>query len=222
MTAVSSLDQSGHGLLKTDLEEALLNELRSSAFSEGEAGTRCLLDLPSVRTAAQKLKAFLIAENVLSPNAVAIQAIAFDKTPDANWKVTWHKDVMFPFARPVTDLDYTLPCTKDGNHYARPPQSVLETMLAVRVHLDDCDETNGPLRVAPHSHRSGVFKSTEIASALNQYPEITCLAKQGEAILMRPLLLHASSRALVAKHRRVLHVVFHSGEAISEEWHGQI
>ena len=135
MSLRSSLDQHGHGLVKPDLDEALLEEIQSTAFSEGEAGTRCLLDLACVRTAAQELKASLVKKNVLPSSAVAIQAIAFDKTPDANWKVTWHQDVMFPLAKAVTDSTYTLSCVKDGNHYARPPQNILERMLAVRVHL---------------------------------------------------------------------------------------
>jgi hypothetical protein len=38
-------------------------------------------------------------------------------------------------------------------------------------------------------------------------------------LLMKPLLLHASSPATAPKHRRVLHLVFHSGEATAEPWH---
>jgi hypothetical protein len=89
----------------------------------------------------------------------------------------------------------------------------------VRLHLDDCNETNGPLRVAPGSHRRGILKSTDIASAVNAHGEVICVAQTGEAVVMRPLLLHASSPAQVPKHRRVLHVVYYSGEPIAEQWH---
>jgi hypothetical protein len=45
------------------------------------------------------------------------------------------------------------------------------------------------------------------------------LAHAGEALLMKPLLLHASSQATAPKHRRVLHLVYHSGEAVAAPWH---
>jgi ectoine hydroxylase-related dioxygenase (phytanoyl-CoA dioxygenase family) len=152
---------------------------------------------------------------------VAIQAIAFDKTDSANWKVAWHQDLMFPFARPVRSRAYALPCVKDGVDYARPPRAVLEKLLAVRLHLDDCDETNGPLRVSPASHLSGVIPTAEIAARVAVHGEVVCLAKEGQALLMKPLLLHASSRASLPKHRRVLHLVFSDGE-IDETWHRSV
>ena len=129
---------------------------------------------------------------------------------------------MFPFARPVTTPGFDLPSVKDGIDYARPPRSVLEDLLAVRLHLDDCDETNGPLRVAPGSHRHGILKSTEIHRTVEHHGETLCLAKTGQALLMRPFLLHASSPATTPKNRRVLHLVYHSGKPISESWHRSI
>ena len=222
MDLVQALEQNGHAQFSPQLSTQLLSSLREAAFAAGEAGTRCLLDLPDVSAASLALKEALTQRGILPARAIAIQAIAFDKTPDANWKVTWHQDVMFPFARAVTNPDYSLPSIKEGVDYARPPQHVLTEMLAVRLHLDECDETNGPLRVASGSHKSGVIKSSEIATALTRYPEVVCLAKLGDAILMRPLLLHASSRAIVAKRRRVLHVVYHSRSQITEQWHRSI
>jgi ectoine hydroxylase-related dioxygenase (phytanoyl-CoA dioxygenase family) len=209
----------GWTVMKTAIMPELLAALRETVFRPGEAGTRCLLDRPEVATAARVMRGHLVKEDLLSLDAVAVQAIAFDKTVEANWKVTWHQDVMFPFAERVRTAGYELPSKKDDTNYARPPRSVLEQMLTVRLHLDDCDETNGPLRVAPGSHRRGILKSTDIAAAVSQHGEVTCLARDGEALVMRPLLLHASSPAEVPKHRRVLHVVYYSGDPIAERWH---
>ncbi|HSH92637.1 MAG TPA: phytanoyl-CoA dioxygenase family protein, partial [Roseimicrobium sp.] len=188
----------------------------------GSAGQRCLLDDAAVRQTALDLRRELIDSGVLPATAVAIQAITFDKNPATNWKVTWHQDLMFPFARKVESPDYTLPSIKDGIDYARPPREVMEDLLAVRLHLDDCDATNGPLRVASGSHRHGIFKCVEIPSMLQKSEEVACLAKEGEILLMRPLLLHASSPATAPKHRRVLHFVYHSGSPIAETWHRSI
>jgi ectoine hydroxylase-related dioxygenase (phytanoyl-CoA dioxygenase family) len=175
--------------------------------------------VPEVAVAARKIRAELTRQGVLAGSAVAVQAIAFDKTPEANWKVTWHQDVMFPFASAVRAPGYDLATKKDGGDYARPPRAVLEGMLAVRVHLDDCDATNGPLRVAPGSNACGILRSSEIDAAVQRHGETQCLARAGDALLMRPLLLHASSPATAPKHRRVLHLVYYSGDPIAEQWY---
>lgn len=205
----------------------IVDEVRARAacaelFQSGEAGTRCLLDRPVVREMVGAIRENLSGLGYLPNSTVAVQAIAFDKTPEANWKVTWHQDLMFPFARKVRSEGYALPAQKEGVHYARPPLAVLESLLAVRIHLDDCDEGNGPLRVAPGTHRRGIIPSAEIAEMVARQAAVTCVAKSGEALLMRPLLLHASSPATVPKHRRVLHLVYYGGEAMSEQWHRAI
>ena len=38
--------------------------------------------------------------------------------------------------------------------------------------------------------------------------EVTCTAARGEALLMRPLILHASGRSTSPRHRRVLHIEY--------------
>jgi ectoine hydroxylase-related dioxygenase (phytanoyl-CoA dioxygenase family) len=108
---------------------------------------------------------------------------------------------------------------KDGIDYAHPPREVLERLLAVRIHLDDCDATNGPLRVSPGTHALGIIPSSEIAATVERHGDTTCLADAGDALLMRPLLLHASSRATAPKHRRVLHLVYYAGPAVAERWY---
>lgn len=217
-----SLARSGYEILDTTIPPAERAEIRDVAFRAASPGTRSLLDLLPVRKAAMTLKEDLRAVGRLTAAAVAIQAIAFDKTDGVNWKVAWHQDVMFPFARRVASPAYALACGKDGVDYARPPRPVLEKLLAVRLHLDDCSETNGPLRVSPGSHLWGILPAADIASRVAAHGEVTCLAREGQALLMRPLLLHASSRASVPNHRRVLHVVFHEGGEMEEVWHRQI
>ena len=212
----------GHALLRADLSPGATARLRGEIFVVGEAGARCLLDHPDVRDCALRLKAQLQAGGVLGADAVAVQAIAFDKTSAANWKVTWHQDLMFPFARAVTAEGFALACVKQGVDYARPPASVLARMLAVRLHLDVCDENNGPLRVAPGSHRRGIIPSAEIDACVARDGERVCLADEGEMLLMRPLLLHASSQAREPRHRRVLHLVYHDGPRVAEPWHREV
>jgi ectoine hydroxylase-related dioxygenase (phytanoyl-CoA dioxygenase family) len=204
------------------LDDELLSELREKTFRAGEAGVRCLLDDELVGEAALRIRGALAEAGVLTEEAVAVQAIAFDKTPDANWKVTWHQDVMFPFSRKTCSEGFDLPSIKAGVHFSRPPVGTLEELLAVRLHVDRCDADGGPLRVSPGSHTRGVLKSREIAGAVARHGEVPIIAAEGEMLLMRPLLLHASSKALTASHRRVLHFVFHSGGPVAEPWHRAI
>lgn len=217
-----SILSKGFESVQTNVHEKILNTLQETLFQENRAGERCLLDQSLVRETAIQLKQSLISAGHFGKGAVAIQAIAFDKTPATNWKVAWHQDLMFPFASAVTSDNFDLPCIKEGIHYARPPESVLTQLLAVRLHLDDCDETNGPLRVSPETHLKGILKTAEIPGHLATHGEITCLAKKGEALLMRPLTLHASSQATEPKHRRILHLVYHCGDPIPETWHRTI
>ncbi len=215
------LEMHGWAKLPSALPEASRRALRETIFAPGAAGQRCLLDQDHVRHAAVRLRATLISAG-LGPHPVAIQAIAFDKTAGTNWKVAWHQDLMFPFAAPVSTPDFAVPSVKDGIPYARPPVSVLKNLLAVRLHLDDCDLTNGPLRICPGSHRHGIIPSREAADHVRAHTELTCTAVEGELLLMRPLALHSSSPAIEPRHRRVLHFVYYHGPALAEQWHREV
>jgi ectoine hydroxylase-related dioxygenase (phytanoyl-CoA dioxygenase family) len=111
---------------------------------------------------------------------------------------------------------------KAGVVHVQPPASVLAGMLTVRLHLDDCGLENGPLRVVPGSHKLGVSDAAAIADARNRIAEATCAVGAGSVVLMRPLLLHASSPATVAGHRRVIHLEFAAAELPGGlEWHDE-
>jgi ectoine hydroxylase-related dioxygenase (phytanoyl-CoA dioxygenase family) len=92
--------------------------------------------------------------------------------------------------------------------FVQPPATVLESVVAVRLHLDDSMPSNGPLRVVPGSHRRGRLTSAQVQAARDESGEITCSVPKGGVLVMRPLLLHASSKAKVSAPRRVLHFVF--------------
>ena len=76
-----------------------------------------------------------------------------------------------------------------------------ESLMAVRLHLDDCGPWNGPLKVVPGSHGS-------ISTRPETRDTRLCVVSRGDALVMKPLLLHASSKAAVPNRRRVLHFLF--------------
>lgn len=79
----------------------------------------------------------------------------------------------------------------------QPPLAVLESLLAVRVHLDPCPSDAGALRVVPGSHRSGRLGGVEAARTRAAQGETVVSVTQGAALLMRPFaarLLESSTR----------------------------
>jgi hypothetical protein len=174
----------------------------------GAAGVRNLLwDRPELRPVLAAAGLDQLASEALGADAFPINVTAFDKTPEANWKVPGHQDLMVPVEsrRDVPGWDGWT--TKAGVLYAEPPAEILGQLVALRLHLDDCPVSNGPLAVVPGSHRRGKLRDAELA-ALAPESFVPCAAAAGDVLLMRPLLVHRSGQAEAPRRRRVLHVVY--------------
>ena len=95
-------------------------------------------------------------------------------------------------------------------------------MLVIRLHLDESNEDNGPLRVIPGSHEAGCLAPEGVA-AWRERPSIICTVPKGGAILMRPPLVHASSSCSKAEPRRVIHLEFAADDLPDGlEWHDRV
>ena len=183
------------------------NEVKQRA---GKAyGIRRLLEVvPLIRTLSESENIRSIIEPVIGKTARIVRGILFDKNPVANWKVPWHQDVVIALREKKEVPGFTAWSTKAGVVHAQPPVEILGSILAIRIHLDDTDENNGALRVIPGSHKFGVLGDDEIQKFKENNEQITCTAALGGALLMRPLLLHASSVATAPTHRRVIHLEY--------------
>lgn len=100
---------------------------------------------------------------------------------------------------------------KAGVLHVQPTAEVMARRIAIRIHLDDSGPDNGPLRVLPGSHREGHLSPEQIAKWQNK-ESITCAVRKGGVLLMRRLLLHASSASAAPKPRRVIHLEFAAHE----------
>ena len=170
---------------------------------------RNLLDVsPEVGELAHSTAVRELVEPVLGPDCFPVRGILFDKIPDANWKVPWHQDVTIAVQDKVEVEGFGPWSMKSDVLHVQPPAYVLERMLSVRLHLDTCGEANGALRVIPGSHRQGRIPEEQIPTIRQTSYEHVCALEVGGALLMRPLLLHASSPSLVPEHRRVVHLDF--------------
>jgi ectoine hydroxylase-related dioxygenase (phytanoyl-CoA dioxygenase family) len=122
----------------------------------GVYAIRNLLDVvPAVAELATSDKLIRLVQSALGSHVFPVRGILFDKTPDANWLVPWHQDLTISVKQRLDIAGYGPWTIKAGVHHVQPPVEILDGMLSVRVHLDDCYERNGPLRVLPSTHRSG-------------------------------------------------------------------
>jgi ectoine hydroxylase-related dioxygenase (phytanoyl-CoA dioxygenase family) len=171
-------------------------------------GARKLLDTPWCGELAEQLRAESNLCSFLPANAQAVQCTLFVKSVEKNWLVSLHQDLGIPVAEQVVSSQCTGWSQKEGDLFVQPPVAVLEDIVAIRLHLDDCDEDNGALRVVPGSHRLGRLTSSAALEERNRCGEVSVAVPRGGVMVMRPLLLHASSKAINDAPRRVLHFVF--------------
>lgn len=221
---IRRIDLDGYALLDGVFDqsevERLIRLVEAELASEtSRGGVRNLLEFAPMRNLAGCLKLRKLVDPILGSDAKAVRGILFDKTSDANWKVPWHQDVTIAVSRRVEAAGYGPWSTKAGVLHVQPPAEVLERMISVRVHLDDCPEENGALRVVAGSHRMGKLPAILPDDALDQDRMVVCGVRSGGVLMMRPLLVHASSAASQPVHRRVLHFDY-AAAMLPVEWGG--
>ena len=186
---------------------------------QNRGGVRNLLDIPEMRELAYSAQVLSLVKPVLGEGAFAVRGILFDKRDGANWKVPWHQDVTIAVKQRVEAEGYVAWSVKQDVLHVQPPSNVLEKMLSVRLHLDDCQVTNGALRVIPKSHLGGKLSQESITKLVREDTVITCAVESGDVLLIRPLVIHASSAAKTPQHRRVIHFDYANvGLAEGLEW----
>ncbi len=189
-------------------EQLALAEAELDRMSLDRAGTRNLLLRSWCRGFVHALGAHPLIAFLVPEEAVAVQCTLFEKSTNRNWLVPLHQDVHIPVRERIAHPSLSGWSEKQGALYVQPPTEVLESLVAVRVHIDDCGPAHGPLRVVPGSHLSGRLPDDAIPSVRAARDEHLCVVGRGGGLVMKPLLLHASSKAAVPNRRRVLHVLF--------------
>ncbi len=218
-SASSELDRNGfaivEGLLNRDAIQQLIAQLDSlddnsvdARHRRGNAfARRNLLNLPFIDSLAKSLEIMKLIRTALGDGAHAVRGILFDKTPESNWTVPWHQDLSIAVKERRDVPGFGPWSNKAGVVHVQPPIEVLQRMLTVRITIDDCDATNGPLRVIPGSHPQ-LATPNDIDNASKASNIVACVVRAGGALLMRPTILHASSPATSPGHRRVIHLEY--------------
>ena len=175
-----------------------------------KAGARHLLSVPVVRQLALDPRMVHLTRQFVGVGATPFRATLFDKSGHANWLVAWHQDRALPLKERIEAPEWGPWSNKAGVLYAHAPAWALEQVVALRVSLDDSLTTNGPLRVLPNTHRRGVLSEQEIEQLARETLAVECTAASGGVVAMSPLTLHASSKAVEDRPRRILHIEYAS------------
>ncbi len=208
--SVPSFESSGFAVIAQVLGASECSKVAEyfDTFTSDEAGSRALLELDWCRNLASMLRSHPEIAPHLPSDSVAVQCTAFAKTPETNWLVSLHQDLSIPVRERVQNPECRGWSSKQGVIFVQPPAAVLESLVAIRVHVDACSAENGALRIVPGSHRLGRLNADAQAEFRNATGEMIVPVERGGALLMRPLILHASSKAAVPNGRRVLHFLF--------------
>jgi ectoine hydroxylase-related dioxygenase (phytanoyl-CoA dioxygenase family) len=156
----------------------------------------------------ENLKA--VVHQLFGEDYFVVKSIYFDKPEESNWYVSYHQDLTISVDKKV-ELEGFGPWTTKQNQFAvQPPLSILKNMFTIRIHLDDTDRENGALKVIPNSHSKNNYRPETIDWATET--ERICEVPKGGIMIMKPLLLHSSSRTTNNKKRRVIHIEFSNRE----------
>jgi ectoine hydroxylase-related dioxygenase (phytanoyl-CoA dioxygenase family) len=202
-------DAAGFAVIPAVISQQICGELADKASLALHAGgSRGLLDEPWCASVATQIRRHAMLSALIPDDHVAVQCTYFEKSVDRNWLVPVHQDLSIPVAERISETSLRGWSEKEGALFVQAPPQVLKQIVAVRLHLDDCLLADGPLRVVPGSHSMGVLSADAAIAMRDAYAEVCCEVEQGGVLVMRPLLLHASSKSSGSSRRRVLHFVF--------------
>lgn len=197
------------GVLSPEEMRAVTEEISLGCTALRSHGIRNLeKKFRSIAALASANNVLALVQRYLGRRPALVRALFFDKSPGYNWAVGWHQDKTVTLNRRA-DLEGWGPWScKEGVHHVQPPRDVLDAMVTVRLHLDSADEQNGPLRVLPGSHREGILSDARVDELAAASRAITCAVAAGDAVVMRPLIVHSSPKSQAGVHRRVVHLEY--------------
>lgn len=202
MDIVNQYNETGFVILDSCISPKEMQEI-IAALDEGGVfdytnSSNLVHSVPVVNFIANAGVAYHLAKAILGNNARVLNAFVLDKTDSNNWVLDWHRDSYISVKQRIDTTGYTNWRVSNGIQQVEAPEHILQQMLAVRIHLDDCDDTNGAVLAIPGSHSVG-YDGQNI---------VGCHVKAGGVMLMSPLLLHQSPPSASGKSRRILHIEY--------------
>ncbi|MCH9696460.1 MAG: hypothetical protein K0U72_18230 [Gammaproteobacteria bacterium] len=207
----NAFDSRGYICLADVMSVESLNDIKSylESSSTTRAGDRRLLDHSWCRDLAGTIRDHLECRKLIAGNYVATLCTYFDKSADSNWGVASHRDLSVPVKRKFCRQSWKNWTVKQGIPHVQPPTQFLLGMFAIRLNIDHSTAENGALIVSPCSHQ------TETADP----PSVVVEGLPRSALMMSPMLVHASRKSTNGTDRRVLHFLFGPSQQSSPvEW----
>ena len=147
-----------------------------------------------------------IAAYLIGGSARPVRAIAFDKSPERNWRLGWHQDRVIAVRERIDVDGFRAWSRKSGQLHVQPPFAIIGRMATLRVHLDPVDEENAPLQIVAGSHKHGPLPDQEVQALADAGEVITCTAQAGDVWAYSTPVVHASAEQQKPGRRRVLQV----------------
>lgn len=195
--------------LTTSLDQALAAP-SDATFIRSRGGrvyaARNILELwPEAASIWRRAPLSELLSQILGPACGLVRGLYFDKPLDQTWALPWHKDTTIAVRdNQLPSQTFCKPTRKAGVPHVEAPEELLQSMLTLRISLDDVTEANGPMGVIPGSHKFGRAMCFDEAAGRN------LLMNKGDVLFIRPLVAHNSipSAPDCASHRRTIHLEF--------------
>ena len=204
----SGMERDGFCIVKAFSPTAERARLLEDVAPLTGAGERDLMRIPAIAQFANAESTLALLRRYMVNEPQPVRAIYFNKSPQANWLVPWHQDLTIAVRERRDVPGFGAWSIKHGVAHVQPPAELMSRVIALRLHFDNADASNGALRVIPGTHRHGRLSAPQVHEARATSGEVVCSAAAGDALLMHSMLLHASSQVTSQRTRRVLHIEY--------------
>lgn len=223
---MTDLDGFGFVLADIELSEGQCDYIATSlpSVADQRGGVRGLLTHPTVLQLIRHKQVAQFLWSLTGRELVAVAARLFDSAATSETTPQWHQDRLVAVRERLDVRGYGPWTTRVGISHVEPPASVLDQMVVLHVYLDRSAADGHALQLLPGSHRAGKLTADAINRLVETQPAVVRTIPKGAFVVMRPLLLHATSVAPAqSQHYRVLHIEFAPPEAITPlQWHSAV
>jgi len=199
------LENTGRFWFRQAIPEAELCKIEEVPLKSYRPGTRLKLNEPLAHALRADGVLATFIERLL-PNSHPVRLVSFNKQITTNWSLPWHQDRVIAVAQKRSVEGFSNWSQKAGVWHVKPPIDLLERMMFARIHLDDCNISNGCLQLAIGSHKHGLVRSEDAATLASLGRIEDCIAKRGDVLVAKALTLHRSLSSNIESSRRALRV----------------